>query len=81
MRAHAVVIVHGQPYSIYGCSPAGFGAGADCAPAVGALETTPIGKVVSAKGSVTVEHTQAVVLQAADARDRCGQGRRFRLPG
>lgn len=31
------------------------------------FETTPIGKVVTAKGSVTVEHTQAVVLQAAIA--------------
>jgi hypothetical protein len=31
------------------------------------LETTPIGKIVTAKGSATVEHTQAVVLQAAVA--------------
>jgi hypothetical protein len=31
------------------------------------LETSPIGKIVTAKGSVTVEHTQAVVLQAAVA--------------
>jgi len=36
-------------------------------PAVASLETTPIGKIVSAKGVVTVEHTQAVVLQAAIA--------------
>jgi hypothetical protein len=36
-------------------------------PAVGGLETTPIGKIVTAKGSITVEHTQAVVLQAAIA--------------
>ena len=36
-------------------------------PAVASLETTPIGKVVSAKGSIKVEHTQAVVLQAAIA--------------
>jgi hypothetical protein len=33
----------------------------------GGFETTPIGKVVTAKGAVTVEHTQAVVLQAAVA--------------
>lgn len=33
----------------------------------GGLETSPIGKIVTAKGSVTVEHTQAVVLQAAIA--------------
>lgn len=33
----------------------------------GGFETSPIGKIVTAKGSVTVEHTQAVVLQAAVA--------------
>jgi hypothetical protein len=36
-------------------------------PAVASLEAAPIGKVVSAKGSIKVEHTQAVVLQAAIA--------------
>jgi hypothetical protein len=33
----------------------------------GGFETSPIGKIVTAKGSVTVEHTQAVGLQAAVA--------------
>jgi hypothetical protein len=33
-------------------------------PSAGALETNPIGKVVTATGSVTIEHSNAVVVQA-----------------
>jgi hypothetical protein len=33
-------------------------------PSTGNLETAPIGKVVTATGSVTIEHTNAVVVQA-----------------
>ena len=33
-------------------------------PSAGDLETAPIGKVVTATGSVTIEHTNAVVVQA-----------------
>ena len=42
-------------------------AGAQSNPApssAGALETSPIGKVVTATGSVTIEHSNAVVVQA-----------------
>jgi hypothetical protein len=38
--------------------------GQSSAPRAEAVVTTPIGKVVTAKGSVTIEHTSAVVLQA-----------------
>jgi hypothetical protein len=41
------------------------GAQSDAAPpSAGALETNPIGKVVTATGSVTIEHSNAVVVQA-----------------
>src|SRR5215471_17596955 len=33
-------------------------------PSAGALETSPIGKVATATGSVTIEHASAVVVQA-----------------
>jgi hypothetical protein len=59
MRTHAIfsfmvsMFLFAAPGSTWGQPPA--------------AETAPIGKVVSAKGSVKIEHTQAVVLQAAIA--------------
>jgi hypothetical protein len=45
-------------------------------PTIASLETTPIGKIVSAKGVVTVEHTQASGRSSGRYRaDWCGQGR------
>ena len=53
-------------------------AGAQSNPApssAGALETSPIGKVVTATGSVTIEHSNAVVVQANIPAGGLGQTR------
>jgi hypothetical protein len=65
MRAHAIAVYIASFVLSTVAFPLGSARAQTAQPAVGSLETTPIGKVVSAKGSVTVEHTQAVVLQAA----------------
>jgi hypothetical protein len=67
MRAHTIVILMASLVLSTVAAVPGSARAQTAQPAVGGLETTPIGKVVSAKGSVKVEHTQAVVLQAAVA--------------
>ena len=67
MRAHAVFIIMASLALSTVAALPGSARAQTAQPDVGGLETTPIGKVVSAKGSITVEHTQAVVLQAAIA--------------
>ena len=67
MRAHTtMILMAGLLLSTVAALP-GPAQAQTAQPAVGGLETTPIGKIVSAKGAITVEHTQAVVLQAAIA--------------
>ena len=67
MRAHAVaVFVTGAFLSAGGFFPAPAGAqNAQAQPAVQDASVKPIGKVVTAAGSVTIERVNAVVVQAA----------------
>jgi hypothetical protein len=65
MRTHAIAVYIASFLLSTVVVPLGPAHAQTAQPAIGGLETTPIGKVVSAKGLVTVEHTQAVVLQAA----------------
>jgi hypothetical protein len=58
MRALATVVLMGATLL---CAGAGLPAAAQTQ---SNLETTPIGRVVTAAGSVTIEHTNAVVVQA-----------------
>ena len=53
-----------------------WGQGADARPAVAAgFDATPIGKVVSATGSATIEHTSGVVVQAKLSASGAGQAK------
>ena len=64
MRAHAIaVLVAGVMLSaiVPGVARA---QNNPAQPSAGVLETSPIGKVVTATGSVTIEHASAVVVQA-----------------
>ena len=65
MRAHAIAVVTGAVFSI-GCFFAGaaLAQNAPVQPAVQDVSIKPIGKVVTATGSVTIEHVTAVVVQA-----------------
>jgi hypothetical protein len=66
MRAHAIaVLVAGVMLSASVVAPGAARAqGNPAQPSAGELETAPIGKVVTATGSVTIEHANAVVVQA-----------------
>ena len=65
MREHAIAVVTGAVFSI-GCFFAGpaLAQNAPVQPAVQDVSIKPIGKVVTATGSVTIEHVTAVVVQA-----------------
>src|SRR5262245_61558804 len=66
MRAHVIaVLVAGVMLSASVVLPRPAGAQSNPAPSsAGDLQTSPIGKVVTATGSVTIEHASAVVVQA-----------------
>jgi len=66
VRAHAIaVLVAGVMLSAsVVASGTARAEGGPPRPSAGELETTPIGKVVTATGSVTIEHANAVVVQA-----------------
>src|SRR6266478_6619413 len=66
MRAHAIaVLVAGMMLSAGVVLPGPAGAQSNSAQSPAAdLETSAIGKVVTATGSVTIEHASAVVVQA-----------------
>jgi hypothetical protein len=66
MRAHAIaVLVAGVMLSTSVVAPGVARAeGSPARSSAGELETGPIGKVVTAAGSVTIEHANAVVVQA-----------------
>jgi hypothetical protein len=66
MRAHAIaVLVAGVMLSASVVAPGAARAeGSPGRSSAGELETSPIGKVVTATGSVTIEHANAVVVQA-----------------
>jgi len=65
MRAHAIaVFVAGGVLSAALAEPA-LTQSAPIQPAIQNISVKPIGKVVSATGAVTIEHVNAVVLQAA----------------
>jgi hypothetical protein len=66
MRAHVIaVLVAGVMLSASVVLPGPAGAQSNPAqPSAGVLETRSIGKVVTATGSVTIEHANAVVVQA-----------------
>jgi hypothetical protein len=66
MRAHAIaVLVAGVMLSASVVAPGAARAqGSPPQPSAGELETAPIGKVVTATGSVTIEHASAVIVQA-----------------
>jgi len=66
MRAHAIaVLLAGVMLSTSAVLPDAAQAQSNPAqPSAGAVETAPIGKVVTATGSVTIEHADAVVVQA-----------------
>jgi hypothetical protein len=66
MRAHAIaVLVAGVMLSASVVAPGAARAeGSPARPSAGELETAPIGKVVTATGSVTIEHANAVIVQA-----------------
>ena len=73
MRAHAVAVLTGVLVALAGFSPGRAQAQTEPAqPAVQQFEAKPIGKVVAATGSVTIEHAGAVVVQAA-ASGQTGQ--------
>jgi hypothetical protein len=67
MRAQTLgVLVTGLALTLINFSPGWAQApAAPARPAVQDVESKPIGKVVAATGSVTIEHTSAVVVQAA----------------
>jgi hypothetical protein len=63
--AHTVAVVTGLVLALGSIWPGPAHAQTDTAqPAVQELSSKPIGKVVSARGSVTIEHASAVVVQA-----------------
>jgi hypothetical protein len=66
MRAHLIAgLMAGVMLSASFVLAGPAGAQSNPAPSsAGALETSPIGKVVTATGSVTIEHSNAVVVQA-----------------
>src|SRR5262245_46564359 len=66
MRAHAVaVLLAGVMLSASAILPGAARAQSNSAQSsAGANETAPIGRVVTATGSVTIEHANAVVVQA-----------------
>src|SRR5262249_17662042 len=65
MRAHAIaVLVAGVMLSAGVVAPGAAGAEGRGRSSAGELETSPIGKVVTATGSVTIEHANGVVVQA-----------------
>src|SRR5262245_20295934 len=66
MRAHAIaVLVAGVMLSASVVAPGAARAeGSPPRPSAGELESAFIGKVVTATGSVTIEHASAVVVQA-----------------
>src|SRR5215471_7594669 len=64
MRAHAIAVL-AAAVMLTAILPVGARAKSNPAPSSpGALETASIGKVVTATGSVTIEHASAVVVQA-----------------
>jgi hypothetical protein len=64
MRAHATAVLVAA-VMLSAILPGGARAQSNPAPSsAGNLETSPIGKVVTATGSVTIEHANAVVVQA-----------------
>jgi len=64
MRAHAIAVL-AAAVMLTAILPVGARAQSNPAPSSpGALETASIGKVVTATGSVTIEHASAVVVQA-----------------
>jgi hypothetical protein len=64
MRAHSIAVLVAA-VMLSAILPGGARAQSNPAPSsAGALETSPIGKVVTARGSVTIEHANAVVVQA-----------------
>lgn len=66
MRAHAVAVLTGFIIALLGIVPGRAQAPTEPArPAVQQFESKPIGRVVAATGSVTIEHAGAVVVQAA----------------
>ena len=65
MCAHTVAVVTGLVLALGSIWPGPAHAQTDTAqPAVQELSSKPIGKVVSPRGSVTIEHASAVVVQA-----------------
>ena len=68
MRAHRVAVLTGFIIAMIGLLPGRALAQTEPArPAVQRLEAKPIGRVVTATGSVTIEHASAVVMQASAA--------------
>jgi hypothetical protein len=66
MLAHRIVVYTvGTILSIGGMLAAAYAQDAQPRPAVQDASIKPIGKVVSAKGAVTIEHVNAVVVQAS----------------
>jgi hypothetical protein len=66
MRAHAVAVVSGLFIALIGLLPSLAQAQTEPArPAVLQTEVKPIGRVVAATGSITIEHAGAVVVQAS----------------
>ena len=63
MRSHAIAVLVAA-VMLSAILPGPAGAQSNPAPSAGNLETSPIGKVVTATGSVTIEHANAVVVQA-----------------
>ena len=64
MRTHALAVSLGVMLSASVVLPGPAGAQSNPAPSSGELQTSAIGKVVTAAGSVTIEHASAVVVQA-----------------
>ena len=72
MRAHAIAVL-AAAVMLTAILPVGARAQSNPAPSSpGALETASIGKVVTATGSVTIEHASAVVVQANLPAGRAG---------
>lgn len=67
MRPHALAVMTGLVVALAGTLPASRAEAQSepARPAVHQQESKPIGRVVSATGSVTIEHATAVVMQAA----------------
>src|SRR5262245_16624930 len=66
MRAHVVAVVSGFFIALISLLPSLAQAQTEPArPAVHQVEIKPIGRVVAATGSITIEHVGAVVVQAS----------------